>query len=171
MPSSIWLSAPVQNCASMCAQEGRVRQQAPWQRPRTVDHLVFTATMEDLVVQVLGKRLGKSMKPVGEAIRALTREQIAEFERSGQLTVQGHQLEEGDLKVGSGFRVLRLGFGVQGVGLQESCCSASCSVCAPSFQPAWSCQGSSAQRPRYLATIRASGPCSSVSRMRHWAGL
>ena len=51
-------------------------------------------------MQVLGKRLGKAMKPVGEAIKALTREQIAEFERSGLLTVQGHELEEGDLKVG-----------------------------------------------------------------------
>ena len=50
-------------------------------------------------MQALGKRLGKAIKPVGDAIRALSREQIAAYEASGQLTVQGHALEEGDLRV------------------------------------------------------------------------
>ena len=53
------------------------------------------------------------MKPVGEAIKALTREQIAGFERSGQLSVQGHELEAGDLKVG-GVRIQGLELRVEG---------------------------------------------------------
>ena len=51
---------------------------------------------------MLGKRLGKAMKSVGEAVKALSREQIAAFERDGRLSVQGHELEVGDLKVRNG---------------------------------------------------------------------
>ena len=50
-------------------------------------------------MQALGKRLGKAIKPVGDAIRAMSREDIAAFEAAGEVTVAGHTLHTGDIKV------------------------------------------------------------------------
>lgn len=50
-------------------------------------------------MQVLGKRLGKAVKPVGNAIRAMSPEAIAAFESSGEVTLAGHTLHAGDIKV------------------------------------------------------------------------
>ena len=50
-------------------------------------------------VQVLGKRLGRDVKPVGAAIRELSRDAIAAFERSGEVSLQGHTLRTGDIRV------------------------------------------------------------------------
>ncbi|MGB1594293.1 MAG: DUF5915 domain-containing protein, partial [Promethearchaeia archaeon] len=48
---------------------------------------------------ILGKRLGKEFRAVGQAIKTLTNEQLTEYERNGQLEVAGHMLSGDDLKV------------------------------------------------------------------------
>ena len=50
-------------------------------------------------MQVLGKRLGKDVKPVGTAIRGMSRDAIAAFESSGEVTLHGHTLQTGDIRV------------------------------------------------------------------------
>ena len=55
---------------------------------------------------VLGRRLGKDMGAVGAAVKALTAEQLSAFEREGSITVAGHELREGDLKVLHDFKPL-----------------------------------------------------------------
>lgn len=50
--------------------------------------------------QALGKRLGKSMAAVGNAIKALPPQALLDFEASGTLSVEGHELTQGDIKVG-----------------------------------------------------------------------
>lgn len=48
---------------------------------------------------ILGKRLGKDFRPVGQAIKVLTNEQLIEYESKGQLEVAGHMLSGDDLRV------------------------------------------------------------------------
>jgi isoleucyl-tRNA synthetase len=48
---------------------------------------------------ILGKRLGKAFREVGEAIKTLSNEQLIEYESKGQLEVAGHMLSGEDLKV------------------------------------------------------------------------
>jgi isoleucyl-tRNA synthetase len=47
----------------------------------------------------LGKRLGKAMGLVAKAIKSLDGAAIAEFESKGEITVEGHLLKTGDLKI------------------------------------------------------------------------
>lgn len=42
--------------------------------------------------KVLGKRLGKEMKAVQDAVKALSQEQLQQFERDGSITICGHTL-------------------------------------------------------------------------------
>ena len=48
---------------------------------------------------VLGKKVGKAMGAVSKAVKALSQQEILDFQSSGQLTVEGHTLVEGDIKV------------------------------------------------------------------------
>lgn len=48
---------------------------------------------------ILGKKVGKAMGAVSKAIKALSEKEILDFQSSGQLTVEGHTLVEGDIKV------------------------------------------------------------------------
>jgi len=48
---------------------------------------------------ILGKRLGKDFRPVGQAIKSLSNQQLIEYESKGQLEVAGHMLSGDDLKV------------------------------------------------------------------------
>ena len=48
---------------------------------------------------ILGKRLGKAFAAVGKAIKSLTNQQLMEYERVGQLEVEGQLLSGDDLKV------------------------------------------------------------------------
>ncbi|KAK9792748.1 hypothetical protein WJX73_005932 [Symbiochloris irregularis] len=54
--------------------------------------------------QVLGKRLGKAMVPVGKAIQGMTFAQIEEFNQKGHISLGEHQLQEGDIKVFTEFK-------------------------------------------------------------------
>ena len=47
----------------------------------------------------LGQRLGKNMGKVAKAIKGLTAEQITEFESTGQVTLEGAELQRDDIKV------------------------------------------------------------------------
>eukprot|EP00928_Gymnodinium_smaydae_P037580 TRINITY_DN26063_c0_g1_i1.p1 TRINITY_DN26063_c0_g1~~TRINITY_DN26063_c0_g1_i1.p1 ORF type:complete len:906 (-),score=179.79 TRINITY_DN26063_c0_g1_i1:42-2378(-) len=49
--------------------------------------------------KAVGKRLGKDMKAVQAAVRALTQEQLREFEVTREMTVCGHTLCDSDLKI------------------------------------------------------------------------
>ena len=50
-------------------------------------------------VQVLGKRLGKSMAAVGNAVKQMSAQQIAEYESSGSITLAGEVLTSGEIRV------------------------------------------------------------------------
>lgn len=52
-----------------------------------------------LGLQTLGKRFKESMPKLKAAISQLKREQIAQYESTGSLEVEGCMLEAGDLKV------------------------------------------------------------------------
>eukprot|EP00884_Botryococcus_braunii_P014843 jgi/Botrbrau1/2335/Bobra.39_1s0024.1 len=53
----------------------------------------------------LGRRLGKAMPAVAKAVAALTPQQIADYEATGSITLEGQTLGEGDLKVLRDFRL------------------------------------------------------------------
>lgn len=50
-------------------------------------------------VQVLGKRLGSSMGAVAKAVQGLGAEAILAFEKEGSVTLEGHTLVTGEIKV------------------------------------------------------------------------
>ncbi|CAH1426936.1 unnamed protein product [Lactuca virosa] len=53
---------------------------------------------------VLGKRLGKSMRVVAEAVKAMSQEEILAFEKSGEITIATHCLKLSDIKIVHGFK-------------------------------------------------------------------
>lgn len=48
----------------------------------------------------LGKRLKADFKRVAPAVKALSSEQLAQFQQSGEITVEGHLLTTEDIRVG-----------------------------------------------------------------------
>lgn len=59
----------------------------------------YCSTRAEPVWTNLGQRLGKNMGKVAKAIKSLTAEQIADFESTGQLTLDGTVLQRDDIKV------------------------------------------------------------------------
>ncbi len=55
--------------------------------------------------QVLGKRLGKSMGAVAKAVQDMGAEAILAFEKEGSITLEGHTLVTGEIKVCAGMGV------------------------------------------------------------------
>lgn len=49
---------------------------------------------------MLGKRLGKSMGVVAKEVKAMSQKDILAFEEAGEVTIAGHSLKLGDIKVG-----------------------------------------------------------------------
>lgn len=49
--------------------------------------------------QALGKRLGKQMAAVAKAVKALPAADLLAYEKTGELTVEGFTLGQGDIKV------------------------------------------------------------------------
>ena len=47
----------------------------------------------------LGKRLGKDMKAVKDAVTNLSQEELVAFERDGEIVVQGHKLSGSDIQL------------------------------------------------------------------------
>ncbi|CAL5221457.1 g3649 [Coccomyxa viridis] len=54
--------------------------------------------------KALGKRLGRSMAAVGNAVRQMDAQQIAEFESKGSITLAGESLSAGEIKVQRDFK-------------------------------------------------------------------
>jgi hypothetical protein len=51
--------------------------------------------------KVLGARLGKRMAAVAAAVKKLTPQEIAEFQKAGSVTVEGETLGSGEVRVSS----------------------------------------------------------------------
>lgn len=51
------------------------------------------------IFSVLGKRLGKAMGNVSKEVKGMSQEHILTFERVGEVTLAGHCLRLGDIKV------------------------------------------------------------------------
>nr|GEZ30608.1 isoleucine--tRNA ligase, cytoplasmic [Tanacetum cinerariifolium] len=49
-------------------------------------------------------RLGKSMKVVGNAVKAMSQDNILSFEKAGEITIAGHCLKLTDIKIVTGFK-------------------------------------------------------------------
>lgn len=47
----------------------------------------------------LGKRLGKGMAKVGKAVKAMTTQQILDFEAQGRIELEGESLESREIRV------------------------------------------------------------------------
>jgi isoleucyl-tRNA synthetase len=70
----------------------------PWQV--CSDPLQYASLQAEPDWQALGSRLGKEMGRVAGGIKALTSQQILEYEATKRAEVAGHALGEGDIKVG-----------------------------------------------------------------------
>ncbi|PWA75708.1 isoleucine--tRNA ligase, cytoplasmic [Artemisia annua] len=60
---------------------------------------------DPLIISVLGKRRGKSMRVVAEAIKAMSQEDILSFEEAGEITIAGHCLKRTDIEIVRGFKL------------------------------------------------------------------
>ncbi|GKC81849.1 isoleucine--tRNA ligase, cytoplasmic, partial [Tanacetum coccineum] len=68
------------------------------------DPLMYATLRAEPDYSVLGKRLGKSMRVVAEAIKAMSQEDILSFEEVGEITITGHCLKRTDKKIVRGFK-------------------------------------------------------------------
>lgn len=60
---------------------------------------IFNGFVHLISYSVLGKRLGKSMGVVAKEVKAMSQENILAFEKAGEVTLSGHCLKLGDIKV------------------------------------------------------------------------
>ncbi|XP_023756284.1 isoleucine--tRNA ligase, cytoplasmic [Lactuca sativa] len=63
------------------------------------DTLMYAYLRAEPNFSVLGKRLGKSMRIVAEAVKAMSQEEILSFEKSGEITIANHCLKLSDIKI------------------------------------------------------------------------
>ncbi|GJX71272.1 isoleucine--tRNA ligase, cytoplasmic isoform X2, partial [Tanacetum coccineum] len=68
------------------------------------DLLKYATLRAEPDFSVLGKRLGKSMKVVGNAVKAMSQDDILSFEKAGEITIAGHCLKLTDIKIVTGFK-------------------------------------------------------------------
>ncbi|KAI3524031.1 hypothetical protein L1887_02632 [Cichorium endivia] len=69
------------------------------------DPLMYASLRAEPDFSVLGKRLGKSMRVVADAVKALSQEEILSFEKSGEITIATHCLKLSDIKIVRGFKL------------------------------------------------------------------
>ncbi|KAK1416993.1 hypothetical protein QVD17_26115 [Tagetes erecta] len=62
------------------------------------DPLKYASLRAEPDYSVLGKRLGKSMRVVAEALKAMSQEEILSFEKTGEITIATHCLKLSDIK-------------------------------------------------------------------------
>jgi len=108
------LRMPIRGCTAICQDEtvlsdlrdleGYIKEEL------NVRELITTTEEGDSVTRsaepdnaVLGKRLGKAMKEVATAVRALNNAQLKEFEVKGSIDVCGHTLSGTDIKMALNF--------------------------------------------------------------------
>ncbi|XP_021721725.1 isoleucine--tRNA ligase, cytoplasmic-like [Chenopodium quinoa] len=63
------------------------------------DPLKYASLRAEPDFSVLGKRLGKSMGVVAKEVKAMSQKDILAFEEAGEVTIAGHCLKLGDIKV------------------------------------------------------------------------
>ncbi|CAN6722905.1 unnamed protein product [Malus baccata var. baccata] len=68
------------------------------------DTLKYASLRAEPDFSVLGKRLGKSMGVVAKEVKAMSQESILAFEKAGEVTLSGHCLKLGDIKVVRDFK-------------------------------------------------------------------
>ncbi|KAK9048589.1 hypothetical protein SSX86_032446 [Deinandra increscens subsp. villosa] len=68
------------------------------------DPLKYSSLRAEPDFSVLGKRLGKSMRVVAEAVKAMSQEDILSFEKTGEITIASHCLKLSDIKIVRGFK-------------------------------------------------------------------
>ncbi|KAL3681919.1 hypothetical protein R1sor_024875 [Riccia sorocarpa] len=68
------------------------------------DPLEYASLRAEPDFSTLGKRLGRAMGQVAKDVRSMNQEQILTFEASGVVTIAGHELTSGDIKVHRDFR-------------------------------------------------------------------
>ncbi|KAI3497709.1 hypothetical protein L1887_33203 [Cichorium endivia] len=68
------------------------------------DPLMYASLRAEPDFSVLGKRLGKSMRVVADAVKAMSQDEILCFERTGQITIATHCLNLTDIKIVRGFK-------------------------------------------------------------------
>ncbi|CAH1424400.1 unnamed protein product [Lactuca virosa] len=68
------------------------------------DPLKYASLRAEPDFSVLGKRVGKSMRVVADAVRAMSQEEILSFERAGEITIATHCLKLTDIKIVRGFK-------------------------------------------------------------------
>lgn len=69
------------------------------------DPLMYASLRAEPDFSVLGKRLGKSMRVVAEAVKAMSQEDILSFEKAGEITIATHCLKLTDIKIVRGFKL------------------------------------------------------------------
>nr|GEX44325.1 isoleucine--tRNA ligase, cytoplasmic [Tanacetum cinerariifolium] len=69
-----------------------------------IDQLKYSFLRAEPDFSVLGKRLGKSMRVVAEAVKAMSQEDILSFEKAGEITIATHFLKLTDIKIVRGFK-------------------------------------------------------------------
>ncbi|KAJ9566388.1 hypothetical protein OSB04_002354 [Centaurea solstitialis] len=69
------------------------------------DPLMYASLRAEPDFSVLGKRLGKSMRVVAEAVKAMSQEDILSFEKAGEITIATHCLKLTDIKIIRGFKL------------------------------------------------------------------
>nr|GEV16422.1 isoleucine--tRNA ligase, cytoplasmic [Tanacetum cinerariifolium] len=69
-----------------------------------IDQLKYSFLRDEPDFSVLGKRLGKSMRVVAEAVKAMSQEDILSFEKAGEITIATHCLKLTDIKIVRGFK-------------------------------------------------------------------
>ncbi|XP_076925325.1 isoleucine--tRNA ligase, cytoplasmic-like [Bidens hawaiensis] len=68
------------------------------------DPLKYASLRAEPDFSLLGKRLGKSMRVVADAVKAMSQEDILSFEKSGEITIATHCLKLTDIKIVRGFK-------------------------------------------------------------------
>eukprot|EP00931_Biecheleriopsis_adriatica_P020373 TRINITY_DN13637_c0_g1_i1.p1 TRINITY_DN13637_c0_g1~~TRINITY_DN13637_c0_g1_i1.p1 ORF type:complete len:1154 (+),score=333.83 TRINITY_DN13637_c0_g1_i1:204-3665(+) len=104
----VGLKMPLKTMTIMNKDEGFMKDVKSLQKyieeELNVMEVVYTAEAKlsltgTLNFRALGKRLGKDMKKVQDAVKELTQEQLAAFESSGKITIAGHDFEGDDLQL------------------------------------------------------------------------
>eukprot|EP00002_Diphylleia_rotans_P038380 TRINITY_DN871_c0_g2_i3.p1 TRINITY_DN871_c0_g2~~TRINITY_DN871_c0_g2_i3.p1 ORF type:complete len:1086 (-),score=232.87 TRINITY_DN871_c0_g2_i3:2461-5718(-) len=70
----------------------------------TSDENRFISLSAETDNKALGKRLGKELKAVSQAVAAFTHDQIMELQASGSVVVNGHTLSSSDIKLNRSFK-------------------------------------------------------------------
>eukprot|EP00439_Symbiodinium_sp_Y106_P016919 s6884_g2.t1 len=104
----VGLKMPLKSMTIMNKDEGFMKDVKALQKyieeELNVMEVVYKADAEitlsgTLNFKALGKRLGKDMKTVKDAVTNLSQTQLVDFEKTGEITVEGHKLTGDDIQL------------------------------------------------------------------------